>query len=79
MKPTSIRIDETTLHRLDALARTMGQSRGQVISEALDRFIEYHEWFLASVDEGIKAADEGDVATDEETRDAFRKWGVRIG
>lgn len=78
MKPTSIRIDETKLRQLDALAQTMGRSRGQLINEALDRLIDYHEWFLASVDEGIKAADEGRMATDEEVRDVFRKWGASI-
>lgn len=79
MRVTSIRLDETKLNRLDALAETMGQSRAALLNDAVDRFLEYHEWFLTSVDEGIRAADEGRMASSEEVRASFAKWGVKIG
>lgn len=79
MRVTSIRLDETKLNRLDALAETMGQSRGALLNEAVDRYLEYHEWFLTAVDEGIRAADEGHMAPEEDVRAAFAKWGVKIG
>ncbi len=79
MKSTSVRLEEDQLNRLDALAKTLGQSRSQLLSEAVGRFIDYNEWFLASVDEGVRAADRGAFAPAGEVRAAFAKWGVDIG
>ncbi len=79
MRVTSVRMDESKLHRLDALAKTMGQSRGQVIGEAVDRFIEYHEWFLDAVETGIRDADAGRIVAPEDVKAAFAAWGVDVG
>ncbi len=79
MKSTSVRLEEHQLNRLDALAKTLGQSRTQLIGEAVGRFIDYNEWFLASVDEGVRAADRGEFASEAEVRAVFAKWGVDIG
>jgi len=79
MRVTSIRLDETKLNRLDALAETMGMTRAGALNDAVDRYLEYHEWFLARVDEGVRAADEGHIASPADVRDAFAKWGVKGG
>jgi predicted transcriptional regulator len=78
-RSTSIRMDEAKLHRLDALAQTMGQSRGKAINSAVDQYIEYHEWFLAAVDKGINDAEEGRIATPEQVQASFQKWGIDLG
>lgn len=79
MKSTSVRLEDDQLNRLDALAKTLGQSRSQLLNEAVGRFIDYNEWFLTSVDEGVRAADRGDFAPAGEVQAAFAKWGVDIG
>lgn len=73
---TSVRLDETALNRLDALAKTMGKSRSEAISEAVDNYLEYHEWFLAAVDEGIRQADEGNLVSHESVIKSFKAKGV---
>lgn len=78
-RPTSLRIDETKLNRLDALAQTMGLSRGQAINEALDRYIEYNDWFLTAVDKGLKDIEEGRIVSAEEMEARFRRWGIEDG
>lgn len=78
MRATSIRLDETTLARLDALAQETGKSRSEVVSEAIREHLDYSEWFLAQVDEGLKALDEGRIAPREQVAATFRSFGVAI-
>jgi len=78
-RSTSIRMDEAKLSRLDALAHTMGQSRGKALNAAVDQYIEYHEWFLAAVDKGIEDADQGRMAAPEQVRATLAKWGLDLG
>jgi predicted transcriptional regulator len=75
-KPTSLRIDETKLNRLDALAETMGLSRGQAINEAVDRYLEYNDWFLTAVDKGLKDIEEGRIVSEVEMEAVFKKWDI---
>lgn len=73
---TSVRIEESKLSRLDALAETMGLSRGQAINDAIDRYLEHNDWFLAAVDKGLEDSKQGRVISDEEMKATFRQWGV---
>jgi len=61
VKTTSIRIDEKKLRRLDRVAAAMDRPRAWVVDQAIDRFLEYEEWFVRQVDRGIVQADRGDL------------------
>ncbi len=76
MKTTTVRIDENMLVRLDSLAETLSRPRSWVIKQAIERFIEYEEWFVQEVQAGLKEVDDGKVASDDEVTNAFGKWGV---
>ncbi len=76
MKPTTIRIDEDMLGRLDTLAKSQDRPRSYLVNQALKRYIEYEEWFVKEVKDGLKEVEKGKVATDDEVIAAFRKWGV---
>ena len=76
MKPTTVRIDENMLGRLDNLARNQDRPRSYLINQALKRYIEYEEWFVQEVKDGLKEIERGEIATDNEIKAAFRKWGV---
>lgn len=78
-KATSVRFDESTLARLDALAQTVGKSRSEAVAEAVERYLQDEEHFLAKVDEGLRAADQGRFATDQQVSAVFEKWGVKRG
>jgi predicted transcriptional regulator len=56
--------------RLDQIAAVFGTNLSAVINEALDQYIELHEWQLKHIQEGVEAAKKGDFATDAEV-DAF--------
>ena len=76
MKATTIRIDDDTLGRVDGLANTLSRTRSWVINQAIERFLDYEEWFVQEVKDGLDEVERGDIATDEEVIARFRKWGV---
>ena len=59
MKATTVRLDEEVLGRIDELAGALSRSRAWVIKEAIDRYLDYEEWFAKQVEEGLKELDEG--------------------
>ncbi|WP_320044312.1 ribbon-helix-helix protein, CopG family [uncultured Desulfobacter sp.] len=76
MKATTVRIEDNMLERIDRLAQTMSRPRSWVIKEAISRFVEYEEWFVKEVKDGLQEVEQGETATAEEIVDAFGKWGV---
>jgi predicted transcriptional regulator len=76
MKATTIRIDDDTLGRVDGLANTLSRTRSWVINQAIERFLDYEEWFVQEVKDGLEEVERGDIATDDEVAVRFRKWSV---
>lgn len=58
-RPANIQLDAATLRRVDELAQTTSRARDSLIEEALERYLDYEEWFVAQVEEGVAAADHG--------------------
>jgi len=61
----TVRIDSRTLKRLDGLARKRSRSRTSVITEAVERYLEYEEWFASEVRKGLKEAERGKLVDHE--------------
>jgi len=70
----SFRTDKKKAARLDSLAKAAGRTRTEVIDEALESHFFVQERILARIDAGIKAADEGRFATEEEVQAEFARW-----
>ncbi|GAB4278119.1 MAG: hypothetical protein Kow0092_33910 [Deferrisomatales bacterium] len=76
MKATSVRLDDAVLERLDRLAREMSRPRSWVISQAIERYLDYEEWFLEAVQEGVRAADAGRRIPHAAVRRWVEGWGT---
>lgn len=76
MSAVTARLDDATQQRLDALAKAMDRSRSWVVAEAIRRYVEEESWQVAAIEEGVRQADAGAFASDEEVRATFAKWGV---
>lgn len=50
-KPTSVRLEEELIARLDKLGEACQRSRGWLISEAVRRYLEEGEDFVAKIEE----------------------------
>jgi predicted transcriptional regulator len=64
-KVTSIQLDDEILARLDALAAALGQPRDWVIEQAIARYLDADMRFREAVEEGIRAAEAGEVVEHE--------------
>jgi len=79
-KTTTIRMDGRTLKRLDGVARAMSRSRAWVLNQAVERYLNYEEWFVAQVQEGLKEARAGEVVEHEALVRAWeRKRAAKVG
>ncbi|MFZ0311487.1 MAG: hypothetical protein WAL85_02150 [Candidatus Korobacteraceae bacterium] len=54
--------------KLTRLAAEQGRVTQAVVQEAVERFVEYHEWFLGEVEEGLAEADRGEFIEHEDVR-----------
>ena len=77
-KNASIRMDAEKLARVDSIAKAVNRSRAWVINQAVDRYLEYEEWFVQQVLQGLDEANQGQFATDQQVKKRFAKWGVKI-
>lgn len=76
MKATTVRLEENMLEKIDGLAAILNRPRSWVIKQAIERFIEYEEWFVQEVNNGVQEVRAGKIATEKEVAEAFNKWGV---
>jgi predicted transcriptional regulator len=54
---------EAKLHRL---AAEQGRDTRALVREAVERFVNYDEWFVREVEKGLAAADRGELVDHEE-------------
>ncbi len=61
--------------KLDQIAGAFGTNLSSVINDALDQYIDLHQWQLAHIEKGVEAARKGDFASDKEVDKFFKKYG----
>ena len=69
-------IPQTVRQDLEALARSTGRNRNTLVHEALTRFIETQRWQIATIEDRLRQADAGDLATDAEMDELWTEFGV---
>ncbi|RDJ20594.1 ribbon-helix-helix protein, CopG family [Bosea caraganae] len=62
----TIRLDDETLAKLDALAADTDRSRSWLATKAIQDYVELNAWQIAHIKQGIAQADRGEFATEEE-------------
>jgi predicted transcriptional regulator len=70
----SFRLDAKKRQALDALAQVQDRDRTYVLNEAIDAYLDVHQWQLEHIQEGIRQADTGDFAGDAAVAAAFSRW-----
>ena len=78
MTTVTTRIDEETQSRLDQLAKATDRSRSWLVADAIRRYVEEEGWQVGAIEEGVRQADAGDFATEDEVKAAFAEWGVDV-
>lgn len=70
----TLRLESGMKKRLDRLAKLNRRSRSFVAAEAIREYVELSESQIADIREGLKEAQRGEFASDEEVKRFFRKW-----
>ena len=65
-------MDAEKFERIDNIARAVNRSRAWIINQAVDRYLEYEEWFVQHVQQCLDEADHGKFATDKEVKTGSR-------
>lgn len=69
----SVRLDPEKRQHLDSLAASMDRSRSYLVNQAIDRFLDYHAWKLDRVEEGLSAADRGELVSHDDLFGELRR------
>lgn len=69
----TFRIDSEKRSALEAIAAGMERDRSYVLNEAINLYLEMHQWQMEEIRQGIVEADVEDFATEEEVQAVFAK------
>lgn len=69
----TFRIDSDKKATLDVIAAGINRDRSYVLNEAIEAYIEMHQWQIKEIEKGIAEADAGDFASDEEVKATFNR------
>ena len=73
----TLTIREDLARRLESMAKTTRQSESSLVSQAIEDFLTVQEWHIRAIEEGIAAADRGEVVNHEEALAELKRWGKR--
>jgi predicted transcriptional regulator len=59
---------------LDQIATELHCDRTDLLKHAIDLYLQTHQWQVNHILEGLRQADAGQFATDEQVAQAFAKW-----
>ncbi len=67
------RIDPALKAKLEALARSTKRSKSYLAAQAIAAYVELNEWQIAEIEAGIAELDRGEVLSDEEAEELYRR------
>ncbi len=73
--PVSVRLQPDLNDQVVAIAAALDRPKSWVIEQAVKDFVAVQAWQLEAIDEGIRAADAGQVAAHEDVAAWVRSWG----
>lgn len=74
MKTVTFRVPEKKVAALDSVAAHQQRDRSFILNEAVDQYLSLQEYHLALIDEGIRAADAGDVIPHSDVVKMVASW-----
>lgn len=75
-KTINVRVPEALYSQLEELARATTRTKSFLTIEALKGYLDNESWQIRDIQEGIKEADAGNFASNEEVNVIFAKHGA---
>ncbi len=72
----TVRVKPEIAARLEKLADAMDRSKSYLASEAIEEYLEIHEWQIQAITQGIAAVDQGETTSFEEIK---KHWEKKVG
>lgn len=69
----SFRAEAKKITSLDAIATALDRDRSYVLNEAIEAYLALYEWQNDHIKEGLRQANAGEFATEEEVTKALRR------
>jgi RHH-type rel operon transcriptional repressor/antitoxin RelB len=70
----TIELPQSIKERLEGLARSTDRAESSLAVDAISSYVELQEWQIKQIEAGIREADAGDFASDDEVAAVFAKW-----
>ncbi len=69
----SFRMDTEKREALDSVASALDRDRTYILNEAIDAYLDVHQWQMEHIRRGLQQADAGEFATDAEMKATFSR------
>lgn len=69
----SVRVKPEVAERLKALSQIMHRSSSFLAAEALEEYLDIHEWQIRAIQEGLNAIDREEVVDFESVKEKWKK------
>ena len=76
MNTVTATLDNDSMERLSKMAEATQRSLAWLVAEAVRNYLREEEWQIAAIEDGVRAADNGQFASPDEVKEAFARWGV---
>jgi RHH-type transcriptional regulator, rel operon repressor / antitoxin RelB len=70
----TLRLDRLTSRRLARLASSTDRTRSRLAAEAITRYLDEQAWQVEAIEEGVRAADAGELVTHAEVVRRVSGW-----
>jgi len=75
-KTINVRLPESLYNEIEALAKATARTKSFLAIDALTNYVQSESWQIRDIHEGLKEADAGEFASDEQVKAVFIKYGV---
>ena len=72
--PISVRLDPELNTQLTTIATALDRPKSWVIAQAVQEFVTVQQWQIAAIEEGLRAADAGQLVAHADVQDWVRSW-----
>jgi predicted transcriptional regulator len=73
----SLRIEEELAERMTNLAKATGRTKSFIATQAIQDYLALQEWQVAAIQEGVDAADQGELVDHAEAVMLLSSWGAK--
>lgn len=74
----SARVSPELAERLAALADFTHRSKSYLAAQAIEEYVNVHEWHVEAIREGIAAAQNGETVSHEQALAVLNSWGKNV-